>query len=243
MSAARIALALALAFGALIGGARAGGAFAPVSRGGPDQGAGTPSREGELSVGDGLEVSGQPMQLSLFYTQDSPRRVIQFHADAFRARGLLPVLAGDHELAHVSVFDPGTGLQRFVSAVPQPDGLTLVLSGATNPRRPPRFLRGAAEGASFPVPSGHRAFLGFRSADAGSRAESAQFVSAQPVHEVEGFYRQALAAQGFSEKHDPSGGGLMIFSRPDATVSVALQKLDENRGAAVFVTRLDGPPR
>jgi len=242
MSAARIALALALASGALIGGASAGGAFAPVSRGGPDQGAGTPSHEGELSVGDGLEVSGQPMQLSLFYTEDSPRRVIQFHADAFRARGLLPVLAGDHELAHVSVFDPRTGLQRFVSAVPQPDGQTLVLSGATNPRRPPRFLRGA-EGASFPVPSGRRAFLGFQSADAGSRAESAQFVSAQPVHEVEGFYRQALAAQGFSEKHDPSGGGLMIFSRPDATVSVALQKLDENKGVAVFVTRVDGALR
>jgi len=223
MSAARIALALALAFGALIGGASAGGAFAPVSRGGPAQGAGTPGA-GELSVGDGLEVSGQPMQLSLFYTADSARRVIQFHADAFRARGLLPVLAGDHALPHVSVFDPGTGLQRFVSAVPQPDGQTLVLSGATNPRRPPRFLRGA-EGASFPVPSGHRAYLGFHSADMGTRAESAQFVSAQPAHEVERFYRQALAAQGFSEKHDPSGGSLMIFSRPDATVSVALQKL------------------
>ena len=239
MSAARVALALALAFGALIAGASAGGAFAPGSRSSAAQ---NPGRAGELSVGDGMEVSGQPMQLSLFYTADSPRRVIQFHADAFRARGLLPVLAGDHALAHVSVFDPRTGLQRFVSAVPQPDGQTLVLSGATNPRRPPRFLRGA-EGAPFPVPSGHRAFLGFQSVDAGSRAESAQFVSAQPVHEVEGFYRQALAAQGFSEKHDPSGGGLMIFSRPDATVSVGLQKLDENRGAAVFVTRLDGPPR
>ena len=242
MSAARIALALALGFGALIGGASAGGAFAPVSRGGPPQGAGASSREGELSVGDGLEVSGQPLQLSLFYTADSPRRVIQFHADAFRARGLLPVLAGDHALAHVSVFDPGTGLQRFVSAVPQPDGQTLVLSGATDPRRPPRFLRGA-EGASFPVPSGHRAFLGFRSADAGTRAESAHFVSAQPVHEVESFYRQALAAQGFSAKQDPSNGSLMIFSRPGATVSVALQKLDENRGAAVFVTRVEGALR
>jgi hypothetical protein len=242
MSAARIALALALAFAALVGGASAGGAFAPASRGGPAQGAGTSSREGGLSVGDGLEVSGQPLQLSLFYTADSPRRVIRFHADAFRARGLLPVLAGDHALAHVSVFDPATGLQRFVSAVPQPDGQTLVLSGATNPRRPPRFLRGA-EGASFPVPSGHRAYLGFHSADAGTRAESAQFVSAQPVQEVESFYRQALAAQGFSEKQDPPGGGLMIFSRPGSTVSVALQKLDENRGAAVFVTRVDGALR
>src|SRR5882762_9010809 len=172
MSAARIALALALAFGALIGGASAGGAFAPVSRGGPAQGAGIPGA-GELSVGQGLEVSGQPMQLSLFYTADSARRVIQFHADAFRARGLLPVIAGDDALAHVAVFDPGSGLQRFISAVPQPDGQTLVLSGATNPRRPPRFLRGA-EGASFPVPPGHRAYLGFHSADAGSRAESAR---------------------------------------------------------------------
>lgn len=242
MSAARIALALALASGALIAGANAGGAFAPGSRSRAAQAAGTPDRAGELSVGDGLEVSGQPMQLSLFYTADSPRRVIQFHADAFRARGLLPVIAGDEALAHVSVFDPGSGLQRFVSAVPQPDGQTLVLSGTTNPRRPPRFLRGA-EGASFPVPAAHRAFLGFHSADMGTRAESAQFVSAQPVHEVEAFYRQALAAQGFSEKHDPSGGSLMIFSRPGATVSVALQKLDENQGAAVFVTRVDGGPQ
>jgi hypothetical protein len=241
MSAARIGLALALAFGALLGGASAGGALAPVSHGGSAQGAGSPGA-GELSVGDALEVSGQPMQLSLFYTADSPRRVIQFHADAFRTRGLLPVLMGDHALAHVSVFDPGTGIQRFVSAVPQPDGQTLVLSGATNPRRPPRFLRGA-EGASFPVPSGHRAYLGFHSAEAGTRAESAQFVTAQPVHEVESFYRQALAAQGFSEKQDLSGGSLMIFSRPGATVSVALEKLDENRGAAVFVTRVDGALR
>jgi len=242
MSAARLALALALAFGALIAGASAGGAFAPVSRSSAARAAGNLARAGELSLGDGLEVSGQPMQLSLFYTADSPRRVIQFHAEAFRARGLLPVLAGDDPVAHVSVFDPETGLQRFVSAVPQPDGQTLVLSGATNPRKPPRFLRGA-EGASFPVPSGHRAYLGFHSADTGTRAESAQFVSAQPVHEVESFYRQALAAQGYSEKHDPSGGSLMIFSRPGATVSLALQKLDESKGAAVFVTRVDGAPR
>ena len=242
MSAARIALALALALGALVGGAGAGGAFASGPRGSAALGAGNPGSSGELSVGDGLEVSGQPMQLSLFYTPDSPRRVIQFHAEAFSARGLLPVIAGDEALAHVAVFEPGSGLQRFVSAVPQPDGQTLVLSGATNPRRPPRFLRGA-EGASFPVPPGHRAYLGFKSADAGSRAESAQFVSAQPVHEVEAFYRQALAAQGFSQKHDPSGGSLLVFSRPGATVSVALQKLDEKNGAAVFVTRVDGAPR
>ena len=63
------------------------------------------------------------------------------------------------------------------------------------------------------------------------------------MHEVEAFYRQALAAQGFSQKHDPSGGSLLVFSRPGATVSVALQKLDEKNGAAVFVTRVDGAPR
>src|SRR5205814_9860628 len=103
-------------------------ALAPGPPGSAPLGAGTPGSSSALSVGDGLEVSGQPMQLSLFYPPDSPRRVIQFHAEAFRARGLLPVIAGDEALAHVAVFEPGSGLQRFISAVPQPDGQTLVLS-------------------------------------------------------------------------------------------------------------------
>ena len=236
MSAARVALALALAFGALIAGASAGGAFAPGSRNSAAQ---NPGRAGELSVGDGMEVSGQPMQLSLFYTADSPRRVIQFHADAFRARGLLPVLAGDDAIAHVSVFDPGSGLQRFVSAVSQPGGQTLVLIGSTHPRQPPRFLQGAEE-TSVPVPPGQGAVLVYRSEDRGARAESAQFVTALPPAGVAAFYRRALGEQGYDERRDGAGEGLLTFAQRATTISVALQALDAKGGAAVFVTRIEG---
>jgi hypothetical protein len=242
MTAVRVALAVAIASAALFAGAAAGGAFRhglPVSA--RPAGATDPGGAGEIPVGDALEVSGQPMRLSLFYTSDSPQRVAWFYADAFRARGLLPVVGAEEPLAHASAFDPATGLQRFISAAPQPDGQTLVLIGTANPRKPPRFVR-AAELATFPVPSEHRAFLGFRSADAEARAESAQFVSALSPSEVAAFYRQALKAQGFSEQ---SGGSesLLSFARPGATLAVALQELDAAKGAAVFVSRIQGDLR
>ena len=219
MTTLRLLGSFALVAAVLLGGAWMGGAFA-------ESAGSEPRREGEIPVGDALEVSGQPMQLSLFY------------ADAFRARGLLPVLAADEDLAHVSAFDPATGRQRFISAIPQPDRQTLVLVGTADPRHPPRFMSGP-EGASFPVPPAHRAFIGFRSTDGGARAESAQFVSALGPGEVAGFYRRSLAGEGFSERPD-SSASLLSFARPGATVSVALQKLEEKQGAAVFVTRIEG---
>ena len=242
MSAVRVALAVAIASAALCAGAAAGGAFTggATVRARP-AGATYPGGAGEIPVGDDLEVSGQPMRLSLFYTSDSPQRVARFYADAFRARGLLPVVAGEEAVAHASAFEPTTGLQRFISAVQQPRGQTLVLIGTANPRKPPRFLRGA-ELASFPVPTEHRGFLGFRSADAEARAESAQFVSALSPSEVAAFYRKALSARGFSEQ--PGGSeSLIAFARRGATLAVALQELAAAKGAAVFVSRIEGDLR
>jgi len=234
--AVRLAIALALAaatlaFGASVGGAFAGNAQAAV----PGQAGGRVP--GEIPVGDVLDVSGQPMRLSIFYTRDHPSRVVAFYADAFRARGLLPVLSPEAP-AHVSVFDPGDGLQRFVSAFAQGDGQTLVLTGTVDPRHPADLLRSAAS-ASLPIPPEHRAFFGFRSGDGQARAESAQFVSALSVRDVAGFYRQAFRRDGYVESND-GGEGLLLFRKPGVSVSVALQKLSAGGGAAVFVNRIDG---
>jgi hypothetical protein len=237
MRAVTLAAALGLASSLLLGAAWAGGAFASGSQ--STTNTTWAGAAGEIPIGDALEVAGQPMQLSLFHTADSPARVVRFYADAFGARGLLPVVMGEDAHAHVSVFDPGSGLQRFISALPQADGQTLVLIGATNPRRPPRFLRAALE-TSLPVPPEHRAFVGFRSTDPGSQAESAQFVSILAPHEVLRFYRQALPTEGFVERSDAASESLVSFERPGATFSVAVQRLSGQRGAAVFVNRVAG---
>jgi hypothetical protein len=244
MTVAKLFVALSAALGVLFGGAWLGGGFARASA--P---AGKPSRAvdelayqnenaeaGEIAVGDALVVNGQPMQLSLFYTNDPPEKVTWFYGDAFRARGLLPIIAGEESMAHVSAFDPQDGMQRFISAIPQPDGQTLVMVGVTNPRHPPKLMR-AAESATFPVPKENRAFLGFRSEDAGLRSESGQFVSSLAPQEVADFYRKALSARGWAEKKGESSESMIMFHKGDATLSVALQKLDEKKGAAVFVTR------
>jgi hypothetical protein len=231
----RMALALAAASASLMAGAWAGGAFA--STGG--SAAGRPA--GEIPVGDDLEVSGQPMRLSLFYTADPPGRVIAFYADAFRARGLLPVRSAPDAPAHVSVFDPADRLQRFVSALPQPDGRTLVLTGAVDPRRPAQLLPGVAP-VTFPLPPGHRSLTGFRSRDGAARAESAHFLSARPAGEVMRFYRQALASEGYVES-GAGGSGLLLLGKPGATLFVAARSLEAGAGSAVFVTRVEGDPR
>lgn len=225
-------------------GAMAGGAFqpaqaAPASKPALPGQAYSNAMPGEIAVGDALVVSGQPMQLSLFYTGDAPGKVVDFYFDAFRARGMMPIVSGDPSMAHVSAFDPRDGMQRFISAVPQPGGQTLVMIGVTNPRRPPHLLRGA-QSAGFPVPAENRAFLGFQSEDQGTHAESAQFVSSLPPAEVAGFYREALGKLGWTERKGDSSESFVMFEKGSGTLSVALQKLDEKKGAAVFVNRVEG---
>jgi hypothetical protein len=93
------------------------------------------------------------------------------------------------------------------------------------------------------VPRENRAFLGYRSEDAGARAESAQFVTSLTPAAVADFYRKELAAQGWSERKDDSSEGMILFGKSGATLSIALQALEEKKGAAVFVNRLEGDPR
>lgn len=259
----RLALSLTLAALVLCAGALAGGAFRPA------QAASAPAAKasegvegyagasGEIAVGDALEVNGQPMQLSVFYTSDAPQQVALFYARAFQARGVLPIVSAEPQLAHVSGFDQRDGLQRFITAVPQPGGDTLVLVGVTNPRRPPRFTHGAGE-AGFPVPPENRAFLGYRSTDAGAKAESGQFVSSLSPAGVLAFYRKELAGRGYSERKEDGSSSLAVFARGGSILSVALQALggagtgcdkgsaacaDGRTGTAVFVNVTSGGPR
>ena len=243
MKALRVLAALGTAVVVLLGGAWAGGAFAggrrPASSSVPVR---YPGSRNVVPVGEGLVVAGQPLQLSLFRTEDPPAQIARFYADAFRARGLTPVVSNEPRVAHVASFDPADGLQRFISALAGADGNTLVMVGATNPRTPPRFLEGG-DRATFPVPAGHRGFLAFRSADAASTAESAQFVSSLTPHAVASFYRGSLAAQGYRETSDASDESMLTFQKPGSAVSVAMQTLGEPAGAAVFVTRTEGDVR
>ena len=197
---------------------------------------------GEIPVGDSLEVNGQPMQLSVFYTPDRPRRVAAFYADAFHARGVMPVAALEDDLAHVSGFDPRDGLQRFISALRQPDGQTLVIVGVSDPRRPPRLTARPADGG-IPVPVEHRGYLSFRSTDQGASADTGQYVSSLPVADVLAFYRRELAAGGFSERPQEGSASLAVFAKRGGLISVAVQALGDDRGSAVFVSSTSGDPR
>jgi len=249
MRALRAALAVVFALGSLAIGVSAGGAFPRAeAEPGPHarlrvaseypRGAG-----GEIRIGDSLVVNGQPMQLSVFYTADPPARVIEFYAASFRQSGLAPMARTEGQLGHVSVLDPRDGLQRFITALPGPGGQTLVMTGAVDPRRAPQLLT-AARRAPFPVPPEHRAFLGYSSDDAGAKADAGQFVTALGTEEVREYYRRELALRGFEERKRESTPAMLQFSKNGGeAVSVAVQALSTERGAAVFVNQTRGDLR
>ncbi|MFL5312265.1 MAG: hypothetical protein ACJ79H_17675 [Myxococcales bacterium] len=181
------------------------------------------------------------MQLSVFYTTDAPDQVIAFYAAAFRARGLLPIAAADRHLAHVSVLDPADGLQRGVTAFVERSGRTLVLLAVSDPGSVPDLFARAPE-SLYPVPTEHRAFLGYSSTDGSARAHSGQFVTSLAPQQLAQYYRDGLGAQGYVEWTHGADGGLLVFTRRDSTVSVAVQALAEGGGSAVFVNHVDGSP-
>jgi hypothetical protein len=242
---ARAVVSSSVACAALFAGAWAGAARgdARAASGPPPRAEAGPAyaqREGgEIPVGDSLEVSGQPMQLSIFYTSDAPAQVALFYARAFQARGVLPVVSSESGFAHVSGFDRKDGLQHFITAVPQPSGQTMVMMGVTNPRRPPRLTSGARD-AGFPVPEGSRAYLGYRSSDASGEAESGQFVTSLSPADVLGFYRRELATRSWTERASAGSAALRVFARGAEVLSVAVQALGGEGGAAVFVNRTGG---
>ena len=246
MIALRLAVSFACAAAALLAGAWAGGALSPARASAGRTARATDelsyerrSEVGEIPVGDSLEVNGQPMQLSIFYTSDAPQRVVAFYADAFRARGVMPILSANPEIARVSGFDPRDGLQRFINALGQPDGQTLVVVGVTNPRRPPRFSEGAQE-AGFPVPAENRGYLGYKSSDASAEAESGQYVSSLAPAEVLAFYRRELPARGWTERPQEGSASFAAFAKAGSLLSVGVQALGEKGGAAVFVNQTSG---
>ena len=100
----------------------AGGAFSPAhaAPGAPPRvsaGAEYPRRAetGEIRIGDSLVVNGQPMQLSVFYTADPARRVVDFYACRSNATGAACIAAGSNKVilhAQVAYNDYSTAGQN-----------------------------------------------------------------------------------------------------------------------------------
>ena len=243
----RTAIAVLATAAVLLTGAWAGGTCAPArAQGGLPRAANAGGlaehREtAQIPVGDGLVVNGQAMQLSVVYTTDAPAQVIAFYAEAFRARGLLPIASADRRFAHVSVFDPADGLQRGVTTLVESSGHTLILLSVSDPQGLPKVLARAPE-APYPVPEAHRAFLGYSSEDGNAKAHSGQFATSLGTAQVAQYYREWLGAQGYVERSDQSGEGLLVFTKGNGSVSIALQVLDQGGGSAVFVNHVEGTP-
>ena len=128
-----------------------------------------------------------------------------------------------------------------MTALAEPSGLTLVLSAVSDPRHF-ALVPAREPDAPYPIPHDHRAFLGYRSQDGRARAHSGQFVTRMAPAQVAAFYKQNLSAQGYAERSGDSFASLLLFEKSGSVVSVAMQALREDAGAAVFVSQREGAP-
>jgi len=109
-------------------------------------------------------------------------------------------------------------------------------------RKAPRFTRAAAK-MPFPVPDEQRGFLGYEAVDGAVRSQNGQFACSLSAPAVLAWNRQALAAQGYEHNARESSEALGVFVKPGSSVTVAVQALEEKKGAMVFVNRIEGGDR
>lgn len=246
----RAALGLLFAVGVAAVGLWAGASGADDQTPPPKSGiAAPPNATGEpIHLGDTLRVDGAPMEIDVAIVSDPPQQVATWYAKEWKALGLKAVIAGSGNLWHASVFDPGDGLQRSVTAIGQPDGQTLVMPTLTTPRHPVDPLHGARR-SPVPVPPNARAYLDSEAVDSGVRGYSAQFLSPQTANEIVGFYARELPAKGWEliARDTPAKGSdpwSASFRKGPAHLEVQAAPLErlspEGRGTAVFLT-VDDP--
>lgn len=155
-----------------------------------------------IPLGESMELFGQPSQLSLFWTVDSPEEVARLYTDTWKAAGFEPHLTRLDRATHVSAIDPETGLMRAVTILAQAEE-TLVLPAITDVRVMPDLT---SQRAPVPVPENARAYMGHSADDTSQLTFTGSYLVPLRPEQVLRFYERELAGEGY-ERREGFGKG------------------------------------
>lgn len=223
-------LAAGLVFGAPA--AQANGPASPVRLGVADRPNGG---DGEISMGAGLEVWGQPSQLSLFWSPDETNDIMRTYRSAWDTAGLLTNERRMGNMTVVSALEESTGLMRTVTVMEGQGEDRLVLPGITDVRSLPDPT---PRGAPVPIPDNAKAYLAHVADDVISLTYSATFLVPMAPDRIVRFYEVELGKLDY-ESGDPlrasgqANGG--EWTRGRELVAVTATVFDKENPGTSFV--------
>lgn len=191
--------------------------------------------QGEVSMGAGLEVWGQPAQVNLFWTPDDSATVSRTYLSAWNAAGLITDEKRMGNVTLVSALEESTGLMRTVTVLDGQGDDRLVLPGLTDIRSIPDPT---PRGAPVPVPANAAAYLAHVADDILSISYSGSFIAPLAPDRIVRFYELELDKGGYERQP-----GLGPNARADAgewqrgpeTVTVSATQFDKDNPQASFV--------
>lgn len=204
---------------------------------------------GEVSLGDGLEIWGQPSQLSLFWTPDEVDTVTTSYLNAWDSAGLITNERRMGNVSIVSGLEESTGLMRTVTVLEHEGGERLVLPGITDIRSMPDPT---PSGAPVPVPDNAKAYMAHVADDVVALTYSGNFLVPMAPSRLVRFYEVELGKLGYQPSPRMSSGAgsdVAEWTRGPETITVAANALDKKDPSSSFVvvthvrTLLDEEPR
>lgn len=155
--------------------------------------------QGEVPVGETLELWGQPSRLNMFWTSDTTDQIVRTYVDAWKAAGFEPRINKIDLVTHVAIVEASTGLMRSVTILEAGDQRT-VLPGLTDIRVAPDLTTARAP---VPIPSDASGYLAHVADDTNSVSYSASYAAPQLPSGIADYYRAEMTKLGYTERTNP----------------------------------------
>lgn len=191
--------------------------------------------DGEISMGAGLEIWGQPSQLSLFWTPDAPSEITRTYLDAWETAGLVTDEKRMGNMTVVSALEESTGLMRTVTVLEGQGDDRLVLPGLTDIRALPDPT---PTGAPVPIPENAKAYLAHVADDVWSLAYNGTFLVPMAPDRIVRFYEVELSKLDYQLTPGFAASGradAAEWARGNELVSVAATAFDKDNPNSSFV--------
>lgn len=222
---------------------------AGLALGAPDVEAAAPSRQatlgmpereianGEVSLGDSLELWGRPAKLNAFWTRDAPTEIARVYRDTWDKAGLNSNVQTMDRVTTVSAVDHDAGLLRSVTIIDAQGPDRLVMPGITDIRAMPDVT---PRGAPVPIPETARAYLGHSADDRTSIAYHGSYVVSLAPQRALRFYEVELGKDGYAPQAAKLGAKLDgarsgEWTRGHELITVVASPIDPKDPKASFV--------
>lgn len=192
------------------------------------------SGEGEIPLGEGLSIFGNPAQMSLFWTPDSPEQVIRSYYEAWSDAGFEPHINEVDQVSNVWFVEPATGLMRSVTVMNRGDE-TMVMPQISDARQMPDLT---ARNAPVPVPENATSYMAHGADDTTSLSYSASFMVALSPSRAIDFYKLEMGKLDYEFVESLSKTAKAShaeFRRDSELVTVAASVADPGNDGVSFV--------